>query len=244
MIDQKPPNFIAECFFLTLKSLQIGFLVTSDRYKSLLRLIQDREIRKNQLTNSRPYWVGQQITTNENLLRKIEREHISYTSEKVATECHFRMPDVLERISSFYIMTLKWMILIANPNNTVPLPLECPPAFKVLPEFIVYDISDFFLFLEAYHPEIYRNVNHNCLLTFSTLFIDEDNYVHNPFVRSKLIHVLYFYFLYLFTFTFIFFYFILFYFYFYFYFYILFLFLFLFSYFFYILLYFFYFIFF
>ena len=220
MIDQKPPNFIAECFFLTLKSLQIGFLVTSDRYKSLLRLIQDREIRKNQLTNSRPYWVGQQITTNENLLRKIEREHISYTSEKVATEWHFRMPDVLERISSFYIMTLKWMILIANPNNTVPLPLECPPAFKVLPEFIVYDISDFFLFLEAYHPEIYRNVNHNCLLTFSTLFIDEDNYVHNPFVRSKLIHVLYFYFLYLFTFTFIFFYFILFYFYFYFYFYI------------------------
>ena len=189
-LPKKPTNFIADCFLFTLRSLQIGYLVVIERYKYLFQRLYETEQAKASLENTRHVWANTpRAQNNETVLADISRKLVHLKADKVATEAHVKLPEVLERICSFYSLSMRWMLGIASPNNTFPLAPQAPMAFKALPEFMVMDIIDYHLFLERHAVDVFSTSNNQVLLTFQTAFIDQDDYVHNPYIRSKLINV-------------------------------------------------------
>ncbi|KAJ3033823.1 hypothetical protein HDV00_005788 [Rhizophlyctis rosea] len=77
--------------------------------------------------------------------------------------------------------------------NLVPLPQDAPATFSNLPEWIVDDICEFYLFICRYQPTLFENQPRDEILTFSMVFLQNPQYVKNPYLKSRLVEILYFF---------------------------------------------------
>jgi hypothetical protein len=131
------PNFVTECFFMTLSALHLGFM----------RVI------KYDVEELRPRW-GRRLHT----LRENQRDHPGdsgiFASEKEAiytmiAEQHCLSGALLERslvrqIARFYEWTCAWLMHKFNSKNPQDRQL-----LRLLPEHVLEDIVQFFDFLRT-----------------------------------------------------------------------------------------------
>lgn len=75
-------------------------------------------------------------------------------SNKLAMEAMVLDKDFLSHIMRFYNFVMSWMVRLVDPKGKhpwetvdLPLPQDVPEPFSMLPEWIVQDIVDFFVFL-------------------------------------------------------------------------------------------------
>ena len=66
---------------------------------------------------------------------------------------------------------------------------EQSPHFTALPEWIIDDICDFYLFVMRYQTEIFENNPRNAYMSFSMVMLANSEMIKNPYLKSKLVEV-------------------------------------------------------
>ncbi|KAG6897645.1 hypothetical protein C0992_012624 [Termitomyces sp. T32_za158] len=78
-----------------------------------------------------------------------------------------------------------------NPLAEIPLPEEVPLSFRVLPEYIIEDIVEYFLFVVQTSPDKFEMTGKLELMSFILTFLNCTWYIKNPFLKAKINDVLF-----------------------------------------------------
>src|SRR4051812_14077334 len=72
-----------------------------------------------------------------------------------------------------------------------PLPTNQSMIFATLPEWIIDDICEFYIFLMRYKAPIFENDSRDEFITFSMVMLSNSSYIKNPYLKSKLVEILF-----------------------------------------------------
>ncbi|KAJ3414089.1 hypothetical protein HDV05_007123 [Chytridiales sp. JEL 0842] len=75
----------------------------------------------------------------------------------------------------------------------VPLPEAVPSNFALLPEWIVEDVIEFYLFVCRFKGPVFEMLPRDELMLFSISILNSSNYIKNPHLRSKLVEILFYF---------------------------------------------------
>ncbi|KAG0172642.1 hypothetical protein DFQ30_009975 [Apophysomyces sp. BC1015] len=181
-------NFITESFFLTLAFLHYGPIRSLVNYNDFMRKYSDAK---------------KQVEIMEaEAFRTANAKLETMAMQKLAYESMVLDREFIAQIMRFYNLVMAWLIRIADPLQKhpwtpvkLPLPSNIPEAFSMLPEWIIEDIVEFFIFLGKYDVEN-RVIGSNPLeelATFTITFLRNPKYVNNPYLKAKLVEILFFY---------------------------------------------------
>jgi ubiquitin conjugation factor E4 B len=188
-----PPNFITNIFYLTISMAHYGYLKSVDTYLNLQKHSDDIE-RQMQLYENDSTWrqspfsvrIQRAIDNMKNDINKIKIEQFAY-------DTGLRDPELIFRLIGFINFLSSWVIRQVDPKKQhptvhaeLPLPTEVPMAFRVLPEYIVEDIVDFYHFIVQTSPESMQLTGKQELVSFALTFLTSTWYIKNPFLKSKI----------------------------------------------------------
>lgn len=151
---QAAPNFISEIFFLCCLYQHIGLCHAIRAHKSIEQNLShyERELRDMEADTT---WHG---TPDEAAVRaSIDRlkKHI----EKVNTDYHayeiqLLDPAYLQKCVAFANLVMAWLVRLVDPKKqhphtpvTLPMPSETPLKFRMLPEYLIEDITEVVTFV-------------------------------------------------------------------------------------------------
>jgi hypothetical protein len=87
-------------------------------------------------------------------VERFKKETERRQAELFAMETQLLDPKIVGMLIGFYNFAMAWLVRVVDPkhehpNRTVslPLPEETPPAFAMLPEYLLEDIAEFFVFV-------------------------------------------------------------------------------------------------
>lgn len=119
-------------------------------------------------------------------MTKIQAEQQAYRVQIMDPELVFRTIGFINFVSS-------WLIRIVDPRHAhpttmveLPLPQEVPMTFRVLPEYFLEDVVDYFLFIVRYTPESLELSGKTELVIFALTFLTSTWYIKNPFLKAHI----------------------------------------------------------
>lgn len=162
---------LTELIFSTLWCLRVGVIKSFTIYEMHLRELSERQQLLSRLTrSSNPR--DAEILQNESM--KVDRLYGAH----LAFKTQLLNPEMLQDIVDFY----QWIGLLLV--DLIEDPLDLP--IQILPEFIVSNMIDFFIYLGRFDPDFLHNLRLDNLLTFVIAFISPNSPLHNPHLRGKL----------------------------------------------------------
>lgn len=187
-------NFISEIFFLTLGFHHIGI---SRMYVDYKRFMKDfYEIRDQYDRLKEQETAGQSSPENGLLIKRYEAQLDKMLTFRLSLESQIMDPIILNHSFQFYNLVMSWLLRMVDPANAYPrspikLPLPAKPsdAFAILPEYIIEDIVEYFLFVLRHSPETVGSSTLDELITFTMVFLITPGYIKNPYLKAKLAEV-------------------------------------------------------
>ncbi|RKP37177.1 ubiquitin elongating factor core-domain-containing protein [Dimargaris cristalligena] len=197
-----PANFISDMFFLTFAMQHIGLLHNLSDYQSLARELVEFQRHMNRLKEQREAWLNTPAATlNEPAYQRHVAHFDRMLASKMALETQVLNPSLLAGSVQFYSMAMAWLLRLIDPQHQYPhqplpvdLPAQAPSTLATLPEYYIEDATDFFVFLMKFDPRCASLISPALptLITFAIVFLGQSGYVKNPYLRAKLVEVLYF----------------------------------------------------
>ncbi|KAG6864495.1 hypothetical protein C0991_009113 [Blastosporella zonata] len=230
------PNFISNIFYLTIATSHYGYLKTIQNFNNLAKHLEDLKRHLDQI-NGDGSWMGVSgaqsslSTFNSHFLRpkspmqarveaaikQLKTEQDKIRIQQLAYQTQLNDPDFVFRSLGFTTFLSTWVIRQVDPKKThpnppaqIPLPPGVPTSFRVLPEYIIEDIVEYFLFVVQYvirtqqsvscvmlnymkrtSPEKFEMAGKIELMTFILTFLNSTWYIKNPFLKSKINDVLF-----------------------------------------------------
>ncbi|KAF9425201.1 hypothetical protein BGZ94_007753 [Podila epigama] len=192
-----PINFISDIFFLTLIFHHIGVSRSYVDYKRFLKDYQEIMEQYEQLKKQET--AGQISVENGLLIKRYEVQLEKMTTYRFSMESQILDPIILGHSFQFYNFVMVWLLRMVDPTTSyprsaikLPLPEKVPENFAVLPEYIIEDIVEFFLFVLRHSPETIASSSLDELLTFIMVFLVTPGYIKNPHLKAKLVEILFF----------------------------------------------------
>jgi len=97
---------------------------------------------------------------------------------------------------SFTNFVSTWSIRIVDPKHAhpsptveLPLPEAVPTLFKTLPEFILEDVIDYYIFVIRHSPQSFELSGKIELLLWGLTFLTSTWYLKNPFLKAKIAEI-------------------------------------------------------
>ncbi|KAI9019583.1 ubiquitin elongating factor core-domain-containing protein [Phycomyces nitens] len=202
-IPNKPHNFITEAFFITLASMHYGPIRSLVNYNELIR--EYNEAKKH---HERAQQDAVRLTNNTQrvmqdfVAKRLKANLETMTMHKLAYESMVLDPEFLTQTMRFYNLVMAWMVRMVDPAHRhpwtpvkLPLPQDIPDAFSMLPEWIVEDIVEFFIFVGkfGYDTQVIKMNPQTELVTFIITFLRNTKYIKNPYLKAKFVEILFFY---------------------------------------------------
>ncbi|TPX62156.1 hypothetical protein PhCBS80983_g00746 [Powellomyces hirtus] len=158
---------------------------------------------------------------NETMLKRFQTQLDKMISYKLAMDTALRNRSAIEHTLYFYDLVMIWLLrctVLHHPSvhhppaqsgkgdninwgrvargDTQGLPfheLANPPpmAFTILPEWIIEDICDFYLFVMRYEGPTFEGLPRDAFLTFTMTFLANPSYMKNPHLKSKFVEILF-----------------------------------------------------
>jgi ubiquitin conjugation factor E4 B len=134
--------------------------------------------------------------------KRMKAKFDQMTTYRLAYETMLLDPVFLTEALRFYDLVMAWMVRIVDTNHKhpwekvkLPLPETVPEAFSMLPEWIIEDIVELFIFIGKYGYEtrVMNQCPHDELVTFIIIFLRNTKYVKNPYLKAKLVEILFFF---------------------------------------------------
>ncbi|CAG8708529.1 9385_t:CDS:10, partial [Acaulospora morrowiae] len=197
------PNFISEIFFLTIAMHHYGPLHCYEKYNNLIKDLSELQRQYERLRADQPNWTGADAVINEEILKRYKLQLDKGTSHKIAYDTQLLDNTALSHSLQFYNLVINWILRIVDPIGKhpaqqirLPLPKTPPEAFTMLPEYIIEDIAEFFLFISRYVPKVALTSSRDELVIFIITFLNSSTYIKNPYLKAKLVEILFHYTLY------------------------------------------------
>ncbi|KAH3765468.1 Ubiquitin conjugation factor E4, core [Pelomyxa schiedti] len=194
--EEVPKSFkpTTEYFFLTLRSMQLGFLSTWFSHKKLASGIGDHKSLMNSMAETRSTW----NMTPEGSLREQELMRVTDLVERgtrrlFSENAQLTESDFVVRSIRFFNLVAHWMLSIVAPGGPcVPLPISVPMKFAALPEFFIEAMFEYLKFLlqAAYNTVGQISWSKSSIIDSLVCFLGSPNYIRNPYLRSKFVQVL------------------------------------------------------
>ncbi|CAN8074443.1 unnamed protein product [Agarophyton chilense] len=190
-------NFVTECFFLALRSIQLGFVSVANMHdETIMRTLQRMKevIRDMEAAKQN----GTLAPTQEPQLMMIKRRFDSFLQIKYCYDVYLRDPDCLTSLLRFAAADAEWLMkkVLAHPKreSLLPLPVPPEPTFASLPEHVVEAITSVLLQAIRTDPQI---VDDNSTLledivSFCIVGSASPLHIKNPYLRAKLIEFLWY----------------------------------------------------
>ncbi|KAL5235405.1 hypothetical protein ACI65C_002815 [Semiaphis heraclei] len=193
-------NFITECFYMTQKSLEIGFAQVQEKMTNI-----NQELARMQQT----FVEAQQSDSATSEVMKLindrmEGEMTKYLSMKAA----LLEPSALHLLSQFQKATCIWLTQVVldvdkdfQSNNLqsycpnkfsvieFPLPSVVPPTLKCIPEFLLENIWRYLTLVRRFHSRSLEEPGFSLvseLLNAILIFMTSNSRVRNPHLRARL----------------------------------------------------------
>ncbi|KAF9013252.1 ubiquitin elongating factor core-domain-containing protein [Cyathus striatus] len=192
------PNFISNIFYLAIAMSHYGYLRTIQTYNGLPRQLEDIQ-RHLDFLQGNGSWRGTPLQARtEAAIKMVTLEKMKIQMQQMAFEAGLQEPELVFRCIGFTTFLSTWVIRQVDPMKKhpspvveLPLPKEVPMSFRVLPEYIIEDIVDYFYFAVQASPEKFELAGKIELLTFVLTFLTSTWYIKNPFLKSKINDVLF-----------------------------------------------------
>ncbi|KAG8884379.1 hypothetical protein FRB97_004388 [Tulasnella sp. 331] len=193
------PNFITEVFYLTAAFNHYGLVRTLGFYNELERHLDDIDKYLERIESDRSY-VGTPMEAQARAaVEKVKGDKARLNMEVFAYRVQILDPDLIFRMIGFTTFLMAWLIRLADPAKkyptqqvTLPLPQEVSPAFKTLPEYFFEDIVEFYLFLVRHTPGSMDLAGKKELVEFILTFMSSTWYIKNPYLKAKLVQILFY----------------------------------------------------
>ncbi|KAF9194266.1 hypothetical protein BGZ51_000426 [Haplosporangium sp. Z 767] len=190
-------NFISDIFFLTLGFHHIG---VSRMYVDYKRFMKDFYEMRDQYERLKEQEAGGQLSAeNGMLIKRYEIQLEKMLTFRLSLESQILDPIILGHSFQFYNLVMAWLLRLVDPAQSYPrkpiqLPLPTRPSddFAILPEYIIEDIVEYFLFVLRYSPETVGSSTLDELITFTMVFLITPGYIKNPHLKAKLVEILFF----------------------------------------------------
>ncbi|KAI0770227.1 ubiquitin elongating factor core-domain-containing protein [Fomes fomentarius] len=194
-----PPNFISEIFYLSLAVNHTGQQKIVNNFEELARQYED--IRRHlEVLQGDQSWQGTPFQARtEAAINAGKAEQDKIYAAQLAYETQLAEPELVFRSISFANLVSTWLIRHVDPrkqhpNPTVelPLPKEVPISFRVLPEYLVEDVIEYYLFVIRQSPKSLELSGRNEMLVWCLTFLTSTWYIKNPFLKAKIVEVLFY----------------------------------------------------
>ncbi|KAF9951757.1 hypothetical protein BGZ72_006781 [Mortierella alpina] len=190
-------NFISDIFFLTLGFHHIGISRMYVDYKRFTKDFYEMRDQYDRLKEQET--AGTLSTENGLLIKRYEAQLEKMITFKLSLESQILDPIILGHSFQFYNLVMVWLLRLVDPAQAYPrkpieLPLPVRPSddFAILPEYIVEDIVEFFLFVLRHSPETIGSSTLDELITFTMVFLITPGYIKNPHLKAKLVEILFY----------------------------------------------------
>ncbi|GAA5912015.1 hypothetical protein JCM5296_007322 [Sporobolomyces johnsonii] len=193
------PNFISEIFFLCAQYLHIGPMHAIKEHKGMGQQISHMQ-RQLQEMEADQSWRG---TPNEAATQrgidKYKKKIEQWRSYHLAYEVQLLDPEYLAKCASFCNLVMAWLVRLVDPKKQHPhtrisltnLPNETPEAFRMLPEFLIEDITEFLTFTSKFAPQVLEGSSQDELMSFMLVFLSTP-YMKNPYLKGQFVEIMYF----------------------------------------------------
>ncbi|KAG9315705.1 ubiquitin elongating factor core-domain-containing protein [Chiua virens] len=193
------PNFISEIFYLCNAMGHYGYLKTTQTYDDFAKH-HDELQRHHDMINGDGSWIGSAFhARTEAALNQMKSEMAKIQANQFAFRVQLLEPDFVFRYIGFTNFVSTWLIRRADPKGLhptppieLPLPQEVPMSFRVLPEYILEDVTEFFLFVTRHTPNSLDLSGKDELLVFALTFLTSTWYIKNPFLKAKINEAVFF----------------------------------------------------
>jgi ubiquitin conjugation factor E4 B len=184
--DEKySPNFITECFFMTVQYFRLGPVRLINEYMELLRNLREVQQALDYFESSS----GTGNAMNERATRNAKNQMQRMKDGKLAMDVYLLDPSMMENSFTFISLMASWMTKLL-PSSTDPIELS-PRPFMMLPEFFVECVGEYSLFISRFNPQFWVNRPIEGLLNFMLMLLDRGDLVKNPYLRAKFVDFLY-----------------------------------------------------
>nr|KIR85337.1 ubiquitin-conjugation factor E4 B [Cryptococcus tetragattii IND107] len=196
-VDTKP-NFISDLFFLLNSYLHLGVVKTISTRIRAEKNLSEMEKELKRIEASTGDWANNPVlqAQGEASIKKLKSDMSVLHASIHAYDTQLLDRDMIRMVVSFLSFVMTWLIRLVDPNHqypssplTLPLPKEAPMAFRMLPEFFIENIAEYFEFLAKYDPDALDDVDKDIFITFAITFLSP-NYVNNPFLKAKLVTII------------------------------------------------------
>ncbi|KAG6890617.1 hypothetical protein C0995_006593 [Termitomyces sp. Mi166 len=169
------PNFISNIFYLTIAMSHYGYLKTIQTFNNLAKHLEDLK-RHLEYINGDGSWMGSPMQARvEAAINQVKNEQNKIRIQQLAFQTQLSDPEFTFRSLGFTTFL-----------STIPLPEEVPLSFRVLPEYIIEDIVEYFLFVVQTSPDKFEMTGKIELMTFILTFLNCTWYIKNPFLKAKI----------------------------------------------------------
>lgn len=191
-VDGNAVNFPTDLFYLLNAFQHLGVNKTIDNRERAEKNI--REIRKEL---KRAEALPESDPRRALSIAKLKGEVETVQAAVWAYDSQLLSKDMLQRNLAYINFLMTWLIRLVDPRHQypqkmidLPLPAESPLAFRMLPEYMIENVSDYLDFVvRIADPETLAKTDKDTILTFILVFLSP-NYVNNPFLKAKFMTML------------------------------------------------------
>jgi ubiquitin conjugation factor E4 B len=206
--DPKPANFVTEIFFITMSLSYYGFMAMTKTYDNLTKHISELAKQVKTLQEAQSSWAQLDPSvkgSHQAVLHRYESHLDHLIGTKLAMESALLNTVNLEQMIRFYNLIIMWVLKtasslppktnysdIAYGHSDIRLfPLDCSRDFSALPEWIIENICEFYLFVTKHKPTLFENNPRNEFITFCMVILNNSSCIKNPYLKSKLVEILF-----------------------------------------------------
>ncbi|KAF8305671.1 hypothetical protein DL93DRAFT_2089352 [Clavulina sp. PMI_390] len=193
------PNFISDIFYLASSFLHYGLVTVIHNHDNTYRRYDDLQRELERVEGDTRHQGTPMQAQVDQLIKRIKDAREKALSAVFAFQCQLLDNDLIFRGITFTTFSMAWLIRIASPGSTYPekppsLPLakEVPEAFRMLPEHFIEDVIEFYLYLVRNSQQQLEAAAKNDMLVFILTFLSSPWYIKNPFLKSKLVQILFY----------------------------------------------------
>ena len=191
--------FISDIFFLLQSYQHLGINKTLDNRNNVDKDARNwaRELKKLESQQSRFPSGSPEALRGEAKIKQVKNHIEGFKSAICAFDAALLNKEIIAKNVNFLAFSMTWLVRLVDPRNAhptqmidLPLPQEAPMRFRMLPEYLLENTSDYLEFVvRNAGPDTLSKSDKDTILTFVLVFLSP-NYVNNPFLKAKFMSML------------------------------------------------------
>ncbi|ORX35769.1 ubiquitin elongating factor core-domain-containing protein [Kockovaella imperatae] len=201
--DAQGPNpnsnpFITDLFHSAAALQHLGLVKTISSRIRGEKNMSDMEKELKRTEASRGEWEGNATlqAQGDAAIAKLRADIATLHATIHAYDTQLLEPAFVRSNIDFCSLMMTWLLRQVDPKQNypaspikLPLPSQAPIHFRVIPEYFLDNITEYFDFLTRYDPERLEDHEKDIFITFALAFLSP-GYINNPFLKAKLVSIL------------------------------------------------------